>query len=292
MQKLKSLFIINPISGVGKQKTIPELIARYLDKNKFIYEIVTTEYAGHAAEIASQLSSEYDIMVAAGGDGTVNEVAGGLIDKSAALGVIPLGSGNGFARHFEVPMQSARAIQELNRSTIKNMDTGLLNDKPFFNVSGIGFDGQISKIFAEQMKRGYITYAKCVMEELQSYHAKNFRLIVDGKEWEDEYFLVAFANTTQYGNNAIIAPKAITNDGLLEIVLVKPFPSIYLPAITMMTLFRNLHHSPYVDVIRASSATLFNPEAAPIHVDGEYVNNDTKVKVVTKNNSLKIFTPL
>ena len=292
MQKQSCLFIINPISGLGKQKEIPDLIQQHLDRQRFHYELITTQYAGHAYEIASQRNQDFDVMVAVGGDGTVNEVAGGLIDKRTALGVIPLGSGNGFARHFEIAMQSSRAIQQLNKSEIRSMDTGLLNDRPFFNVSGVGFDGQISKTFAEQLKRGYMTYARCVMEELQTYQPKRFSYIYRGKEVEGEYFLIAFANTTQYGNNAIIAPQADTTDGMLDVVLVKPFPPFYLPAITMMALFRNLHHSPYVEVIRTPSILLHNPDEAPVHIDGEYLSKDAKIEVKARKASLQIMVPV
>ena len=292
MQKKRCLFIINPISGLGKQKEIPELVAQYLDKSRFSYELVVTDYAGHAYEIATEQYHDFDVMVAAGGDGTVNEVAGGLIDKPTALGVIPLGSGNGFARHFDISMQSGRAIQQLNRSRIISMDTGTLNQKPFFNVSGVGFDGQISKTFAEQLKRGYMTYARCVMEELQTYKPKKFSYVYQDKEVEGEYFLIAFANTTQYGNNAIIAPQADTADGLLDVVLVKPFPPFYLPAFTMMALFRNLHHSPYVKIIKTPSILLHNPEEAPIHIDGEYLSNDLKIEAAVRKASLQIMVPV
>lgn len=290
--KKRCLFIINPISGLGKQKEIPKLISRYLDQDIYTYEIMTTAYAGHAYELATEKANEFDLMVAVGGDGTVNEVAGGLIGKKTALGVIPLGSGNGFARHFGIPLQAGRALQQLNHSRSLAMDTGLLNEKPFFNVSGLGFDGQISKTFAEQLTRGYMTYARCVMEELQTYRPKKLSYVVDQKEVEGEFFLIAFANTSQYGNNAVIAPQADPRDGQLDVVLVKPFPPLYLPAFTMMSLFRALHHSPYVQIIKTSSILVHNPEEAPVHIDGEFLSHDRQVKVSTRKASLHVMLPI
>ena len=292
MRKKRCLFIINPISGLGKQKEIPALISRHVDKKKYAYELTTTRHAGHAYEIASERHQEFDIMVAVGGDGTVNEVASGLIAKDASLAVIPLGSGNGFARHFDISTQPARAIQQLNSCQSAAMDVGMLNNKPFFNVAGVGFDGQISKIFAEQLKRGYMTYARCVIEELKSYEPKKFSYEINGKEVAGEFFLIAFANTTQYGNNAVIAPEAHPSDGLLDVVIVKPFPPFYLPAITMMTLFRSLHHSPYVEVIKTPSVVLQNFNRAPIHIDGEYLSQDIQVEVTTQRQSLKVMVPI
>jgi len=292
MQKKRCLFIINPISGLGRQKEVPELIDKYLDHDRFSYELIVTDYAGHAYDLASRQFEDFDVMVAVGGDGTINEVASGLINKPTALGVIPLGSGNGFARHLEISTQINRAIEQFNHSQEINIDTGLLNHKPFFNVSGVGFDGQISKTFAEQETRGYITYARCVMEQLQNYEPKRFSGVLNGRELEGEYFLIAFANTTQYGNNAIIAPQADTYDGLLDIVMIKPFPSIHIPVFTVMALFRNLHQSPYVETFKTESIILHNPEAAPIHIDGEFLSHDPKIEVKINASSLKVLAPV
>lgn len=292
MQKQKCLFIINPISGLGKQKEIPDLIHKHLDLGRFEYELTTTEYAGHAHELANQYHYDYDVLVAVGGDGTMNEVASGLLGKSAALGVIPLGSGNGFARHFKIAMQAKKALEQLNYSQRMVMDTGIINEKPFFNVSGVGFDGQISKTFAKQLTRGYVTYARCVMEELQTYRPKKISYTLDDCEVEDEFFLIAFANTSQYGNNAVIAPLANPQDGLLDIVLVKAFPPMYLPAFTMMSLFRVLHLSPYVEIIRTSSIRLQNSEKAPLHIDGEFLSNDRTIEVSTQKANLQVMVPV
>lgn len=292
MHKKRCLFIINPISGLGKQKIIPDLLYKYLDHHKFSYEIVLSEYAGHTPVLTSKHQNEFDIIVAVGGDGTVNEVATALVDTSTSMAVVPLGSGNGFARYLDISTQASKAILQLNTSRSTQFDTGLLNQKAFFNVSGVGFDGQISKIFAEQLRRGYMTYARCVMEEFQTYAPKKFRYELNGQMIEEDYFLIAFANTTQYGNNAIIAPQAKANDGLLDIVLVRPFPPIHLPAFTMMALFSNLHRSPYVKIIKTQSFSLDNEEEAPIHIDGEFLNHDKLIEVRIKPKSLHVMAPI
>ena len=292
MHRKQCLFIINPISGLGKQKIIPDLIHKYLDPNKFSYEIAYSEYAGHTPILTAQHRETFDVIVAVGGDGTVNEVATALVDTSTPMGVIPLGSGNGFARHLEISTQASKAILQLNQSHSIRFDTGLLNQKAFFNVSGVGFDGQISKIFAEQLKRGYMTYARCVMEEFQTYAPKKFRYELYGQMIEEDYFLIAFANTTQYGNNAVIAPQANPNDGLLDVVLVRPFPPMHLPTFTMMALFRSLHRFPYVRIIKTSSFSLDNEEQAPIHIDGEFLSHDTQIEVSIKPGSLHVMAPV
>jgi YegS/Rv2252/BmrU family lipid kinase len=251
-----------------------------------------TEHAGHGKELARQRHRDFDVLVAVGGDGTINEVAAGLIDSDAALGVIPLGSGNGFARHFGLSTQPLKALQQLNRSQPTYLDTATLNGHPFFNVSGTGFDGQISKTFAEQDKRGYMTYARCIMEELQTYRPRRYQFELDGQFIDEAFFLIAFANTSQYGNNAIIAPDAVTHDGLLDIVMVRPFPGIHLPSFTMMALFRKLHLSPFVRIARAAQFRLKNPEGAPVHIDGEFLNKAGELEVCTRPGSLQLMVPV
>ncbi|MFP4091374.1 MAG: diacylglycerol/lipid kinase family protein [Cyclobacteriaceae bacterium] len=292
MNNYRCLFIINPISGLGQQKDLPELIHKHLDKSRFQYDIIITEYAGHGKKLAREMHREFDILVAVGGDGTINEIASGLIDSEAALGVIPLGSGNGFARHLKLSTQPLKAIQQLNRSQRAYMDTGLLNGHPFFNVSGTGFDGQISKIFAQQTKRGYLTYARLVMEELQNFQPYLYEFELDGKQYSEKFFLIAFANTSQYGNNAIIAADAMTDDGLLDIVMIRPFPHLHLPSFTMMAFFRRLHLSPYVKIVKAQQFRLKNPQGAPIHIDGEYLNQDKRIEIITRPNTLQVMIPL
>ncbi len=230
-------------------------------------------------------------MVAVGGDGTINELAGGLINTTTALGVIPMGSGNGLGRHLHISTNPVKAIQQLNHSQPVPFDTGFLNGKPFFNVSGTGFDAQISKKFSQQLKRGYITYARCVLEEIQRYKPKRYRIQMPNKTIEDEFFFIAFANTTQYGNNAFVAPKAATNDGLLDIVLVRPFPLTYFPAFTVMGMSKNLSLSSYVQTFKAQELTIQNSQQAPIHLDGEYEGSEGIIKLGIQQGVLKIMSP-
>lgn len=288
---LKTLFIINPISGLGKQKDLPQLVDRYLDKTLFSHSIRISEYAGHARVLASQLKDVYDIMVAVGGDGTINEIAGSLINSNTSLGVIPLGSGNGLGRHLHISTNPVKAIQQLNTSKPTPFDAGFLNGKPFFNVSGTGFDAQISKKFSKQLKRGYVTYARCVLEEIQLYKPKRYRIQIADKVIEDEFFFIAFANTAQYGNNAFVAPDAATDDGLLDIVLVKPFPIVYFPAFTVLGMSRSLSLSSYVQTFKANEVTIQNLQQAPVHLDGEYEGSEDLIRLEVQKQVLKIMSP-
>ena len=167
MDTKKSItFIINPISGTQNKDHIPSLIDELLDKTRFDYDVRLTEYRGHAAELTRQCAAEgRDIVVAVGGDGTVNEVARSLTHTQTALGVIPCGSGNGLARHLCLPMDTAKALQIINHCQIEPFDYGVINDLPFFCTCGIGFDAFISLKFAEAGKRGPVTYVEHVLKE-------------------------------------------------------------------------------------------------------------------------------
>ena len=150
MSKKKITFILNPISGTHNKNMIPEYIDEIISKDDFDYEIRTTEYAGHAAEIAHDcVEQQVDVVVAVGGDGTVNEVARSLTHSQTALGIIPCGSGNGLARHLCIPLDVKKALRIINHCQIESFDYGVINDLPFFCTCGMGFDAFISFKFAE-----------------------------------------------------------------------------------------------------------------------------------------------
>ena len=291
MSKKRFLFIVNPISGIGKQKNIPEIIDRYFDRNANDYQIRVTEYAGHAREIARDARDAYDVLVAVGGDGTMNETASQLIGTDTALGIIPLGSGNGFARHLGLSTDPARAVQQLNRAEPIPLDACFMNGRPFFNVSGMGFDAQVSKKFMHQIKRGYATYARCVWEEFQTYQPRRYRYELNGKIVEEKLLMVAFANTQQYGNNAVIAPRARIDDGYIDVVFVRPFPLAYLPVFTMLSFTRNIHHSPYVKSLHVQQFYIQQLDEPLGHVDGDYVETEAEVQLEVHANSLQVLRP-
>ena len=209
VDKKKIVFILNPISGTHSKKEIPEMIERTLDHEQFDAEIRLTEYAGHASEIAKECANEgIDIVVAIGGDGTVNEVARSLVHTQTALGIIPCGSGNGLARHLCLPLDIKKAIQIINACKIEAFDYGVINDLPFFCTCGMGFDAFISLKFAEAGKRGPVTYLENVLKEGLVYRPETYEVEDESGTKKYKAFLIACANASQYGNNAYIAPGA------------------------------------------------------------------------------------
>jgi len=292
MHKLKCYFIINPISGFANQHRFPVLLDRYIDKQQFSYEYVFTSYAGHATVLAAEAVRQgIDCVVAVGGDGTINEVAAQLVNQPVKLGIIPQGSGNGFARHLGISLSPRKALMQLNHAHTVQMDTGMINGKYFFNVSGAGFDGHISQIFAQQQQRGFTRYLRIVLHEFQKFQAMPYRYQVDGEWMNGQYFLIAIANSSQYGNNAVIAPNARPDDGLLDIVFMKKFPSYLLPSITLKGMLGQLESSRYVRTFQTNHLIIECPEKTPVHIDGEYYETGNRLEVKVVPKSLHILAP-
>lgn len=289
--KKKICFIINPISGNGNQKKIEKLIDKHLNHSLFTYEIFYTTGPKHATILSeSAVSNGFSIIVAVGGDGSVNEVAQGMITSSATLAIIPSGSGNGFARYFNIPIDPKKAIEVINFQHERWIDTVKINQESYLGVAGIGFDADVSSIFADFGKRGFASYIRIVLTELQKYEPKEYELIIDGVPLKKKAFLICFANTNQYGNNAYIAPNAKIDDGFLDILILKEFPKIAIPKL-LHELFNNqLDHSKYTETIRCQDVIIKKPMYR-IHFDGEPTHFDEDVYIRILPSSLKIITP-
>ncbi|MEJ2544470.1 MAG: diacylglycerol kinase family lipid kinase [Calditrichaceae bacterium] len=220
---MKYLFIINPKSGVRHPlNQIKNYIkTAFENKPNLTYKIEYTQYAGHAKLIAEQAADENtDMVVAAGGDGTVNEVCSALVHKNTAFGLIPIGSGNGFARSLNIPLNFKEAIDLLIKGTVSHIDVGQIGDKYFFGVAGFSLDAQIGAKFAEFGHRGPLPYFYIVLKEFFKYQYEKFELTFDSKKIIINPLILTIANTSQFGNGAIIAPQADYSDGLMDICIV------------------------------------------------------------------------
>lgn len=224
MSKRTICFIVNPISGIGRQKVIEKLIDEQLDRTLFDYEIAYTKAAKHAIELSKDAAlRNIDIVVAVGGDGSVNETAKGLVNTNSALAIIPTGSGNGLARHLNIPLNLKKAMQVINKGKQTAIDSIQMNDETFVNVAGIGFDAHIGWEFAKFGKRGFSSYIKVITREFPKYKAQDFELIIDGNKVTKNAYLISFANGSQWGNNAYIAPTADISDGEMDIAILRDF---------------------------------------------------------------------
>jgi|JI10StandDraft_1071094.scaffolds.fasta_scaffold15741_4 diacylglycerol kinase (ATP) len=284
-------FIVNPISGTGNQKKIEKEIRRNLNLKEFDYEIFYTKYPHHGAELSREaVKKGSQIIVAVGGDGSVNEVAQGMIGSSSALAIIPTGSGNGFARHFEIPIDTAKAIKVINGMNEKWIDTVKMNDKSYLGVAGIGFDADVSRAFANLDIRGPASYLFAVLSELPLYKPQDYDLVIDGKPLHTKAFLICFANTTQYGNNAFIAPNAKIDDGFLDLIIWKEFPPHAAPKLVHDLFTKSLAGSKYTETYRCQEVLLKRP-LHTLHMDGEPVEAKGDVYIRILPSSLKIITP-
>lgn len=280
MNKEKIIFIINPISGSKSKAGIPVFIEKYLDKNKYDYQIIFTDYGGQGTEIATLASANgVSMVVAVGGDGTVNEIAKVLIDTNVTLGIIPAGSGNGLARHLKIPMDPLKALHVINKGHKIKIDAGQINERYFFCTAGVGFDALIGNLFAKKTHRGLKGYITTTIKEFFAYIPEKYQITIEGKKSEKEAFLVTFANASQYGNNAYIAPNAIINDEFLDVCILKSFPVLAGPVIGWRIFAKNIHRSPYAEFLKTKAILLERTEPGPIHLDGEPVNMGKTIHV-------------
>lgn len=284
----KALFIINPISGGKKKDGVPELIEKYLDTNLFKPVIVFSDGVSHARQIAKEAVDKFDLVVAVGGDGTVNEVASAIVGSNTTLGIVPFGSGNGLSRFLDIPMDAQKAIQTLGTGKTVSIDSAKLNGQSFFNMAGMGFDAHISEVFSHTKKRGFITYIKSSIKEVISYKPQNYHLEIDGKVYDREAFMLSFANSSQYGNNAHISPQASVQDGLLDVCIIKRFPlwRFFEMGIRMMT--KTTDRTKYVEIIKGQHILVKRNAPGPLHLDGEPQIGGTDAEIVLIPHSLKV----
>ena len=289
--KQRITFIINPISGTRSKEDIPLLIDALLDPLRFDYEVRFTEFRGHAAEIARQCVADgIDVVVAVGGDGTVNEVARALVGTETALGIVPCGSGNGLARHLRIPIDTSKAISIINQCQIEPFDYGVINGLPFFCTCGMGFDAFISLKFAEAGKRGPITYVENVLKEGLRYKPETYEITDESGTRHFKAFLIACANASQYGNNAYIAPGATMKDGELDVIVMEPFDALEAPQIAADLFMKTLGNNSKIKTFRTKSLTIHRKNPGAIHYDGDPIMTGTDIDVHIEHLGLRIVT--
>ena len=282
---MKVLFIMNPISGAVKKAGIPALIDTHLDKEKFDYNIRCTEYAGHATEIARAAADEgVDVVVAVGGDGTINEVGCGLVHTQTAMSIIPCGSGNGLARHLSIPVNVKRSIEILNDYQVHDLDYCTINDHPFFCTCGMGFDAFISQKFAMSNRRGPLKYLEKVLLEGLRYQPEIYNIEDETGQHRYQAYLVTCANASQYGNNAYIAPQASMSDGLLDVIIMEPFNIMDAAQVSFDLMNKTLGNSSKVKTFKAKEVIIHRRQEGPVHFDGDpmIMGEEIVVKAVEK----------
>ena len=289
----KYLAIINPISGTGSKKSIPELLGQAYSSADGELFLTYTKAAGHAEELARRAAEEgFEEVIAVGGDGTVNEVARALLGTNTALGIVPKGSGNGLARSLGIAMNSEEAIRQLSTGRRICIDSCTMDGRPFFCTCGMGFDAAVSHAFAEASSRGPVTYFRTMIEEYRGFQAENYHITLDGeRSFDTEAFVLVAANATQYGNNAYIAPEADLADGFLDLALIRPFPGIEAAFVLGDLMLGRLPNNKYYHAERARELIIERPSPGVIHLDGEPCQAGERVEVRLIPQSLHVIIP-
>jgi len=260
-----------------------------LDKDKFEYELCLTERPGHACEIATNAKDAgTDIVVAIGGDGTVNEVARSIIQSKTALGIIPCGSGNGLARHLILPMNIKKSIEMINICEIHDLDYGTINEHPFFCTCGMGFDAVVSQKFAEAGKRGPISYVENVLREGLKYKPETYEITDETGAKRHKAFLISCANASQYGNNAYIAPQASMSDGLLDVIIMEPFDMLEAPQISIDMFNKTLDKNSKIKTFKCKELHIHRKNKGVIHYDGDPVMADEDIDIRIHEKGIRI----
>lgn len=264
------------------------MIEKYLDDSTYKAFIVFSDGVAHARQIAKEAVNKFDLVVAVGGDGTINEVASSIVNTGMPLGIIPFGSGNGLSRFLDIPMNAEKAVKNLTTGHSETIDSATLNGRPFFNMAGMGFDAHIAEVFAHTKKRGFFTYFKSSLQEVAKYKAQTYTIDIDGKVYEREAFMLSFANSSQFGNNAHISPHASVQDGLIDVCITKPFPLWLFPVLGVRMATATTDKTKYVEIIRGKHINVKRDNPGPIHLDGEPRILGTDININIVPNSLKV----
>lgn len=288
----KLLAVINPISGTANKQYIPETITEVMDESKWDVMIRFTQRPGHATDLAKQaIKQGYYGVLAIGGDGTINEVAAALRDSDTALGIIPNGSGNGLARHLNIPIDVKRALEEINNDRIEQFDYCMANQHPFFCTCGVGFDAHVSAKFAESKKRGPMSYIKNTLVEYLRYRSEEYSIETADKVLTERAFVIACGNASQYGNNAFITPHASMQDGLIDVTLIQPFTPLDTAVLGILLFTKHIDQDTNIQSFRTPSLTIHRPKAGVMHIDGEPMMMEADIEVKCIHNGIKIFLP-
>lgn len=289
--KTKTVVVVNPISGVGKQKKIETLLKENLNQDLFDYTVRYTEHIHHGTEIAREAVDQgYDCVVAVGGDGSVNDVAQGLKDSGVTMGIIPCGSGNGLARSLKIPLSPASAIKLLNQRNEHFIDSIVINDKYIsVNAAGVGFDAYIARLMKAAKTRGFAAYTNLILREYASYQSNSYHLTVDGRTLERSAWFIAVANGRQFGYNLSVAPKANLSDGLIDISIIDKIPLDHILITAPMAFMNLLDHSQHAEMFRAKELVIEGNVHKWVNIDGEGENLGKELHFVNHPGSVKIF---
>ena len=294
--RFRLAFIINPVAGSStrwnRHADLVDTIRRRCAAAAADHEVAFTERPGHGRELAEALAGRgFSPVVAWGGDGTVNEVASALMHRDAALGIVPAGSGNGLARELGISLRPEEAIDTAVRGRDRVIDVGELDGRPFVNLAGVGLPASVADLFARLAGRGLAGYALATARQLARYRSQRYTLVTEGRSVERPALLIEVANGRQYGNGAVIAPRARLDDGQLDLVSVDPI-SRARAALGLWRLFNDtIDRHPYVHCSRVGGVTISADRPLRFHVDGEVAQGGCSLSAAIHPKALRVRVP-
>ena len=291
--KRKYLTIINQHSGTSRKTSIPELAYNILSENGSELYFVYTNEQGHVAQIIDDVATQgFDVVIGVGGDGTINEVADAVRPTDMAMGIIPMGSGNGLARSLDIPMDPEGALEVIRKGYVKRIDCCEANGVPFFVTFGVGFDAQVTASYDQKSFRGPLSYIISTVDQFIKHKSSLYRLHLNGEVIEQKAFLVTCANADQYGNNAIIAPEAELDDGLFDVVVIRNMSLLKAPQVAINLFTKNINESASIDIYRTDHLIIEREEADYAQVDGELLELGRRIEITIQKQQLPILVPL
>ena len=291
--KPKVRFIINPISGGKKKNHIPEAIRKACLEFNLDADIFLCNSVSETKEKTKEaVISNYKAVIAVGGDGTINLIGVELINTQVALGIIPMGSGNGLARSLRIPFNIKKAIKTICDFNLQPIDTGEVNGIPFINLAGIGFDAHVAGIFHNSQRRGLISYTKIILREFNRFTKEPIQIQVDGNTIQTSAFLLAVCNGPQFGNNAIIAPLASLRDGVFHITILKRLKWFDAPRLAFRLFKGTIHLDSNTECFSAKSLTIVRSKNGLMNIDGEPIMLSNNLNIEMRPLSLNVILPI
>lgn len=285
-------FVVNGATGKRGSSDLRRIIGEILGPARIDWELAATDGAGDAASHAARMvRAGRSIVVAVGGDGTVNEVGRALIGTDAALGIVPLGSGNGLARHLGIPLSERKALELLVDARTTEIDYCTANGTPFFCTFGIGFDARVGHAYAKEGKHGFFHYLKHIVVEYFRYKPRRYSFEANGRRFKKRAFLASLANAGQFGYDAYLSPGADIRDGLVDVCILEPFPASGIPDLVLKLLFRGFDRSRFVRILRTAELVIKRRRGGRVHYDGESARMGKRIVVSVHPRGLRVVVP-
>jgi YegS/Rv2252/BmrU family lipid kinase len=288
-------FIINPVAGSGNYQIPFELLEKYFDKSNFAISVKHSTYKKHSVALTQEsIAENADIIVACGGDGTINEVASCLVGTDIKLGIIATGSGNGLASNLNIPKSIVKSLLTIKKQSVKQIDVGKINDKYFFSNTGVGFDAKVVKHYEESNQRRLSSYLKATFKTLNELDSDNtMKIDANDKNMELNPFLVFVSNSNEMGYNMSLTPNASLQDGLLDVIIIPKIGKLKFMWLGMLMFFKRLHIIKDIKSFQTEKLKLYKKgkEAFQTQIDGElYYFNANTINISILKKSLYVIS--